>query len=74
MVQDEGSVTMRIMTTKAGRISNPGSIFGILRNCLSQDCADKIGKIKMLYDQPDGTGVIPTPRCLYFCLISRCVA
>lgn len=61
MTQDEGSITMRIMTTKAGRISNPGSIFGILRNCLSKDCADKIGKIRMLYDQPEGTGVYFAP-------------
>ena len=55
-LQDEGSITVRIMTKKPARITNPGSIFGILRNVLNRDASNYIGKIRMLMDQPEGNG------------------
>mmetsp|Transcript_16919 Transcript_16919/g.50518 ORF Transcript_16919/g.50518 Transcript_16919/m.50518 type:complete len:841 (+) Transcript_16919:117-2639(+) len=53
--QEEGHVTLRLMTDKPARIINPGSVFSILRNLLQRDITT-IGRIRMLQDQPEGNG------------------
>lgn len=63
-LQDEGSITIRIMTKKPARVTNPGSIFGILRNVLNRDASNYVGKIRMLLDQPEGNGA-RRPVCLH---------
>lgn len=60
VVQEEGHVTLRLMTDKPARIINPGSVFSILRNLLQRDITT-IGRIRMLQDQPEGNGAFERP-------------
>jgi hypothetical protein len=56
--QEEGKVTVRLMS-KAGRITQPGHIVGIVRNTLGLEAAGIVGRILMLREGDSEGPLLP---------------
>ncbi len=54
-------MTLRMMA-RPGRIRGVGSVFGVLRNALSDEHANSVGKIRLLVGQPEGDGASLRPQ------------
>lgn len=50
ITQEVGAVTMRVMS-RPGRITQPGHVMTIVRNVVSAEAVNAIGRVRMLDDR-----------------------